>query len=173
MEMKVKTLSVVFFTLLMTVYGAAQAQDEAGIADEELVRYAEVMDSIEVLKNSVGDTVKQMVADNEEVSSARYNALYKISKDETKLAEAEVTESELAFLQKVDHYKDSMTTAIKTTFSSLAKDYVGDGGRTYNKINKALKSDTDIKARYVAILEEVKERKKEEVGDDEAEEESN
>ncbi len=141
---------------MLLAVGFVNAQETAEISDEELTRYAEAMDSLDRLQGIVSQTIKDMVSTTEDIAPSRYNNLYKISKDSVKLAEAEATEIEVMFLQKVDAYKDSMTASIKSTFSSLAKDYVGDGGRVYNKIRKALKSDAEVKARYEAILEQLK-----------------
>lgn len=141
---------------MLLAVGFVNAQETAEISDEELTRYAEAMDSLDRLQGIVSKTIKDMVSTTEDIAPSRYNDLYKISKDSVKLAEAEATEMEVMFLQKVDAYKDSMTASIKSTFSSLAKDYVGDGGRVYNKIRKALKSDAEVKARYEAILEQLK-----------------
>lgn len=148
MKLKFYSILILLFSILNSFVALAQEE----ITDEELTRYAVMMDSIDVLKGNVEETIKEMVASTEEITGTRYNELYKYSRNTDKLAELEANEAEVEFLNSIDFVKDSMTLELKKVYSSLAKDYVGDGGRTFNKISKALKSDEDVKQRYDAIL---------------------
>ena len=149
------------FLFSMIMMPDIKAQDaEAPVTDEELTRYAEVMDSVDILKGNVEKAIKDKVSGTEEISASRYNTLYKYSGNPDKLAELEATEVEISFLKELDHLKDSMTTEIKNTFSVLAKEYVGEGGKTYNRISRALKTDDELKARYQEILLRIKEERK-------------
>ena len=60
---------------------------EVEVSDDELRRFAVAMDSVDQLKSMVGSTVKEMVGNTEDITPSRYNALYKVSKNEEKLAE--------------------------------------------------------------------------------------
>lgn len=144
------------FFLVLTVFCAstfAQAQDEA-ITDEELKKYAIVMDSVQSMTDQLLATITEMVNGNENVSAARYNELYKIVDDSAKLAAAEATEVEIAFINEVLAKKDEETKKINATFQSLAKDFLG--AKTYNAVKKALKEDAAMKEKYETMLAELK-----------------
>jgi len=148
--MKIKVLFLFFVASMMS--SMAIAQDDA-ITDEDLKKYAVAMDSIENMKGHLIETITEMVKGNEEVTASRYNELSKIIDDETKLAEAEATEVEIAFVKSVAAKKVEETAKINEAFQSLAVDYIG--AKTYNAVKKALKEDEEIIAKYKALTEEL------------------
>lgn len=144
-----------FLVLALSLFGTfAKAQET--ISDEDLKKYVVAMDSIESMKEGLVETISEMVKGNEEVSAARYNDLYKIIDDSTKLAEAKATEVEIAFVKKVLATKDEETAKINEAFQSLAKDYIG--AKTYNSIKKALRTDAELKQRYETMEAELKKK---------------
>ena len=149
--MKVRTLFALIFFLSLT---SAYAQDSAEpVSDEELKRYAVMMDSIDAMRDNLLEEISEMVKNNDKISVSRYNDLFKIIDDEAKLAEAKATPEEIAAIKEVQARKEAGTTEINDTFRSLAKDYVG--ASSYNKVKKALK-DPAVSTKYKAILAEVK-----------------
>ncbi len=152
--MKIKVLFL-FFVVSM-ISSKAMAQDDA-ITDEDLKKYAVAMDSIENMKTHLIETITEMVKGNEEVSASRYNELSKIIDNETKLAEAEATEVEIAFIKSVAAKKEEETAKINEVFQSLAVDYIG--AKTYNAVKKALKEDAALKAKYDAMVAELAAKK--------------
>lgn len=128
---------------------AAQAQ----ISDEELEKYAVTMDSINDMKESLLEDITEMVKGNEKITNARYNELSKIADDDAALAEAKATPEEIAFIREVAAKKDEGTAKIQETFQSMAKDYVG--ASSYNKVKKALESDTEVKKRYETFMDKL------------------
>lgn len=148
--MKIKVLFLFFVASMIS--SMAIAQDDA-ITDEDLKRYAVAMDSIENMKGHLIETITEMVKGNEEVTASRYNELSKVIDDETKLAEAEATEVEIAFVKSVADKKAEETAKINEAFQSLAVDYIG--AKTYNAVKKALKEDEEIIAKYKALTEEL------------------
>lgn len=130
----------------------AIAQDDA-ITDEDLKKYAVAMDSIEIMKGHLIETITEMVKGNEEVSASRYNELSKIIDDTTMLTEAEATEVEIAFVKAVATKKEEETAKINEVFQSLAVDYIG--AKTYNAVKKALQEDEEIIAKYKALTDEL------------------
>lgn len=150
--MKIKVLSLFFVFCIIST--ATRAQDDA-VSDDDLRRYAVAMDSIEQMKKNLIETISDMVKGNENVSASRYNDLSKIIDDESKLTEAEATETEIAFIKAVAAKKEEETAKINETFQSLAKDYVG--VKTYNAVKKALKEDDTVKEKYNAMLKELSE----------------
>ena len=152
--MKIKVLFM--FAMVCMINTMAIAQDDA-ITDEDLRKYAVAMDSIENMKTHLIETITEMVKGNEEVSASRYNELSKIIDDETKLAGAEATEVEIAFVKSVAAKKEEETAKINEAFQSLAVDYIG--AKTYNAVKKALKEDEAIKAKYEAMVSELSAKK--------------
>jgi hypothetical protein len=148
--MKVKEFFVILSMVL--IGGITQAQDEA-ITDEDLKKYAVTMDSVQSMTDQLIETISELVKSNEDVSAARYNELYKIIDDTTKLTEANATEVEIAFVNQVLARKDEETAKINLAFQSLAKDYVG--AKNYNAIKKALKADAELKQKYDSMLAEL------------------
>ncbi|HLT74259.1 MAG TPA: hypothetical protein VKZ68_04215 [Ohtaekwangia sp.] len=129
------------------------AGDTTKITDEDLRKYAVVMDSVNSMKKALLTKMSDMVKNEEGMTNARYNDLSKAIKDEAKLKELKATEEEIAFINSVTEVKNKGAADISETFQTLAKDYIG--VETYNEVKNALASDTNLKARYEAILDEV------------------
>lgn len=140
---------IVSFLAVTSHSGFAQEQ----ITDEELKKYAVTMDSIDDMKASLLQEISEMIEANDKISNERYNELSKIINDEPKLAEAKATEEEIAFIRKVTEKKNEGTAEITQTFQTMAKEYVG--AATYNKIKKALATNTELKSKYQSMLEEM------------------
>ena len=147
--MKLTKLFLALF--LMLGFQGVFAQDE--VTEEELKKYAVVMDSIDNMKEELIDSISAMVKNNEKVTAARYNELSKIINDETKLAEAEAKPEEIEAIKGILKYKEEQTAKIQETFKSLATEYVG--AAVYNKVKKALAENADTKAKYEALLAEL------------------
>jgi hypothetical protein len=147
--MKLTKLCLALF--LMLGFQGVFAQDE--VTEEELKKYAVVMDSIDNMKEDLIDSISAMVKNNEKVTAARYNELSKIINDETKLAEAEAKPEEIEAIKGILKYKEEQTGKIQETFKSLATEYVG--AAVYNKVKKALAENADTKAKYEALLAEL------------------
>ena len=140
--------------LFVFLDSAVYAQDEA-VSDEELERYAVMMDSIDEMRIVLLSEISEMVKGTDKITVARYNDLSKISDDSAKLQEAEATPSEIEFLKEIQDVKDSGTAEINTTFKSLAKEYVG--ASTYNKVKRALSEGGETKSKYEEMLNKLKE----------------
>ena len=145
-------------TLLFLAGGAfgVQAQDteSATISDDELQRYAVMMDSIDEMRVTLLAEISEMVKNNERITVARYNELTKLDNNQEKLAAANATEDELAALKEIQDKKDSGTVRINDAFKALAKEYVG--ASTYNKVRKALKDEPEVKSKYQTLLDDLK-----------------
>lgn len=128
----------------------ASSDAQTEITDEELQKYAVTMDSVNDMKESLLEDITEMVKDNEKMTNARYNELSKIADDDAALTAAKATQEEIAFIREVQTKKEEGTAKIQATFQSMAKDYVG--ASAYNKIKKALESDSGVKQRYEAQL---------------------
>ncbi len=128
----------------------AEKQKAEKVTDEELKKYAVTMDSVDNMSTRLMEEITEMVKNNDQISAARYNDLYKIIDNEAKLKEAEATPEEIAAVKAVLKKKDDGTALIQETFQTLAKDYIG--AATYNKVKSALASDPQLKAKYEALL---------------------
>ena len=139
--------------VMVAVTSSAFAQDAPVISDEELKKYAVAMDSINDMTEQLKVTLNEKVKSNENITGTRYNQLSGIIEDEAKLAEANATPEEIAFIKEVLALKNEETAKIQQAFQSLAKEYVG--ASAFNKIRSALKTDTELKAKYEALLSEI------------------
>ncbi|MBL7876862.1 MAG: hypothetical protein JNL53_14435 [Cyclobacteriaceae bacterium] len=128
------------------------AQDTA-VSEEELTKYATVMDSINEMTLAVQATLSDMVKESEVMNGTRYNEISKIIDDPTKLNEAQATPEEIAFVNAVAEKKKEETVKINQAFQSLAKDYLG--ASTYNKVKKALSTDPELRKQYDALISEM------------------
>jgi succinate dehydrogenase/fumarate reductase-like Fe-S protein len=146
--MKLKILSMAFF-LMLSVQGVF-AQD---VTDEELKKYAVVMDSIDDMKADLIEAISEMVKNHEKISAARYNELSKIIGDEAKLAEAEAKPEEIEAVREILKFKEDGTAKIQETFKTLASEYVG--AAVFNKVKKAIAENAEAKAKYQEILAEL------------------
>ncbi len=144
-----------FLAILFAFLGnVAIAQDaEEAITDDELTRYAEAMDSVERMKETLMDQITEKVENNELIANSRYNELSKIINDEEKLKAAGATPEEISFVKEITVMKEEGAKSIKDTFMTMAKEYIT--APTYNKISKALKSDPEVKKRYQVIFDEI------------------
>lgn len=139
--------------VMVAVTSTTFGQDAPVISDEELKKYAVAMDSISDMTEQLKATLNEKVKSNEKITGTRYNQLSGIIGDEAKLAEANATPEEIAFIKEVLALKDEETAKIQQTFQTLAKEYVG--ASAFNKIRSALKTDAELKAKYDAMLAEI------------------
>lgn len=149
-------IKVWLIALLITAVGGnvAMAQDE--VSDEEIRKYAILDQVVLYMKKDISVELNKMIKAQEGIDGKRYSELAATKGDEAKLAAAGVTDFEKQFLSIVDNMKEERIDAIKVVNSALATKMVGDKGKTYKKIKAELKTDEALKARYAAILAEVK-----------------
>lgn len=141
-----------WLVFVLIAFNGAVAQD--AVSDEELKKYAIVMDSIDNMKKDLMETISEMVKNNEAISGARYNELSKIINDEAKLTAAKATTEEIAAIKEIIKARDEGTAKIQETFKTLASEYVG--AAVYNKVKKAIAENAEIKSKYEAILADLK-----------------
>lgn len=142
-----------FLITVLSLNTITAFSQDATVSEEELTKYATVMDSVAEMSVVVQATLSDMVKESEVMNGTRYNELSKIATDEAKLAEAKATPEEIAFLNEVAEKKKTETLKINQAFQSLAKDYLG--AATYNKVKKALAADAELKVKYDSLIEEM------------------
>lgn len=144
-----KRLIAMLVTLVAVVM--VQAQD---FSDEDLTKYATVMKWAEEQKAELGSTVRDSVSiwldESGVLTPSLYNDLSKAKKKDA-LAEVEATDEELSVFNSIQERIDQKTTKFKETYTTKIKEDIGAG--LYNDLRKALKSDTDLKARYQGVFD--------------------
>jgi hypothetical protein len=130
-----------------------KAATATAVTDAELLKYAEVMDSVNEMSASVRVMLAEMVKGDSTMNAARYNDLSKIVDDPAKLVEAKATPEEIAFVNQVAAKKNEETARINATYQSLAKEYVT--VPVFNKVKKALGTDPQLKTRYDSLMVEL------------------
>ena len=125
------------------------AQDE--ITDEQLRKYALLDEVITLMKKDISVEINELIKKQEGIDGKRFKELSATKGDETKLAALNATDFEKQFLTNVLEFKAKRVESIKTVNSELAKNMVGDSGKTYKAIKAALKTDEALKARYEAV----------------------
>jgi len=133
-----------------------QAQDEAPLTDEELKKYATVMDYADQEKERLKNDYNEMIQAEELMDGGRrFKELKDAQGDEAKLAEIKATPEEIEVFNKIEAANEENIAAFKEAYTEKIKDNNQLGAGLYNRITKELKTDEELKARYTAILEEV------------------
>ena len=153
-----KIIKVLVPCLMLFVAVGSKAQSSTEITDEDLKKYAITMDSVEAMQQSLRSIVAEAVQGTEAMSVARYNELFKIADDSTKLKAANATPGEIAFLKQIDDLRAVNIERINATYQALAKDYVG--LKAFNAIRKSLQSDQELKARYDKLSSDTESKEK-------------
>src|SRR5690348_13027300 len=135
-----KFLTFLMTVVLVSVISISKAQTTTpSFTDEDLKKYAVVMDSVKDMQATLRTSITEMVQKNTAMSVERYNELFKIAGDEAKLAEAKATPEEIAFLKQVETINKDGNAKVNSTFQSLVKDYLGI--KQYSAIKKSLETD--------------------------------
>ena len=153
-----KIAKVLMPCLLLLVAMGSKAQTSAEITDEDLKKYAVTMDSVEAMQESLREIVAETVRSNTVMEVSRYNELFKIAEDSTKLKAANATPEEIAFLKQIDDLRKVNIERINATYQDMAKNYVG--AKTFNAIRKSLQSDQALKARFDNLSKDIESKEK-------------
>jgi hypothetical protein len=136
-----------------TTSATVASADTAAISDEDLKKYAIVMDSVDGMKQALLTQISTKIKSNGKIKIARYNQLSKAIDDEAKLQELKATPDEIAFVKEVAALKTEGAAKISDQVETMANDFVG--VEKYNKIKSSLESDTALKTRYDEIFSEI------------------
>ena len=162
--MKITHILTIAFGATVTISGFAQTQSQTpaqtpkpaqtlAVTDEELLKYATAVDSVNEMSAEAKITLADMVKNSSVMNAARYNDLNKIINDDAKLAEAKATPEEIAFVKSVVAKREEEMASINSTYQSLAKEYVTPA--VFNKVKKALSNDATLKKRYDSLMVEM------------------
>ena len=154
---QMKTIIMAFVVVIISgsFFSTAYAQDEE-VTEEELEKYAMVMDSIDAMKNKIQEDYNELIQSEELMQGGRrFVEIQGAAKDSVKLNELSVTQEERMVYDNIQAKYEEMTAEFKNKYTALIKDELG--GTLYNKITKALNSDPELKARYEEILSNMQE----------------
>lgn len=161
-------LKLIGFALIIFGSFLATAQEDNSFTDEELTTFATVMVWAELEKGRMTDSVEYWVKNNDNLSAGKYNELSKASKAGD-ISTVEATEEEVETFNQIQQQIEDQKASFKDVYVGKIKEDIGAG--LYNRLNKALKSDEELKTRYQAIYDEILEESKpaEETAEDDAE----
>ncbi|MFY0652223.1 MAG: hypothetical protein JXQ96_09330 [Cyclobacteriaceae bacterium] len=144
-----KCLMIIGVLVAIFVSQHSSVAQEVEITDEELTTYAAGMNKIDSIKTDMSEKYKQMIKD-EAALKGRFNDMKKAYGNDDKLAEINATDEEIAAYEKIQVTYEEMKANLKETSVEIIKGDIGAG--IYNKVKKALKTDTELKAKYEEIL---------------------
>lgn len=154
------------FGLAILIFGLigfnAQAQDEAveEITDEEIAKFAAMEDSVMAFYEQKNVELVAMIKENEVIDGAgRYNEIKGAWEDEAKLAEIEITDEEKAAYDSILEFMGSLSTEVREMKIGLIKNDDVLGIATYNKVNKAMKANPEVKEKVDSVMVELKEKR--------------
>ncbi len=125
------------------------AQD--AVTDEELSQYATVMYKADSLGENVKATFNDLVKSHELMDGGRnYMSLEGTKGDSTKIAELGLSPETLAAYDEIKDTYAKLQDDYKAEYTRMVKEDLGVA--VYNKVRGAMKSDTDLKAKYEALL---------------------
>lgn len=147
-----KLVKVIFVsaTILLATNISALAQES--VSSDDLKKYALLNEVITLMKKDVSIEINKMIKAQEGMTGKRYKELAATKGDAAKLTEINAKDFEIKFLELTTNLKEDRTTAIKVVNTELATKMVGNKGRTYKAIKSELKTNTELKSRYDAIV---------------------
>ena len=135
---------------VLAINSQTLAQD-ADITDDELKLYATVMAKIDGMKSEMKTKYNALIKDEPSMNGGRrFKELKTANGDETKLAAIGATEEEITVFNNIQAEYATMTGDFKAAYPSIIKDELGAG--VYNRIKKALKTDSEIKSKYEEVV---------------------
>jgi hypothetical protein len=137
-------LSLTCITLL------AGAQKRDSINNEDLTRYAVMMDSVQSVQKKISNRTIELARGNSKITPARYTALLPLADDQKKLTEAKATSDEIAYIKKALAIRTEDGLKLSNTFQALMNEYVGYD--TFNRVKAAIASDPKVKRRYDLLM---------------------
>ncbi|MTI22537.1 hypothetical protein E1176_16010 [Fulvivirga sp. RKSG066] len=139
-----------FFIALFAVLSVnvANAQDEDYLTDENLRRYAIMMEAVDAMKAEISVSLNSMIKNQEGIDGNRYKELSSGNGEPA-------TEFEEKFMSNLNNMVEERKAAIGDVIKILATKMLPDGGKAYNAIKSAVASDEEVQARYEEILAQI------------------
>ncbi|WP_158860693.1 hypothetical protein [Lunatibacter salilacus] len=158
-----KTLFVSAFLMLSFISVNVFAQEESEVVtDEEIEKFAVMEDSVMAFYEKKNIELIDMIRNNEVIEGAgRYNEIKAAWDDEEKLAEIEITDDEKAAYEEILAFMGSLGDEVRELKIELIKNDEILGVATFNKVNKAMKEDPEVKEKVESLQAELKEKRTE------------
>ncbi len=148
---------LILVSIMITGVYALQAQDEEPLSDEELKKYALIMDYADQEMERLKESYNAMIQAEELMAGGRrFVELKEAGDDQAKLEEIGATAEEIEAYNRIEEENNQSIAAFKEAYTEKIKDPEQLGAGLYNRINKELKSDQALNERYQAILEAVR-----------------
>ena len=154
-----KRVFVLAFLMLGMMSVQANAQDESEeVTEEEMMKFAAMEANFLNFMSSKQSEVEEMIKSNEiiEGGGARYNEIKGAWGNEEKLAEINLTEEEKAEFQRIQDFIASLGDVAREYKTDLIKNDEILGIATYNKVNKAIKENPEVKEKVDTMIAEMK-----------------
>ncbi|MEX0884531.1 MAG: hypothetical protein WDZ72_13760 [Cyclobacteriaceae bacterium] len=165
---KLLVLAFLMFGMVgFNVFAQEGAEEAEEITEDELTKFAVMEDSVMAFYEQKNEELVEMIKNNENIDgAARYNEIKDAWEDEEKLAEIEITEVEKTAYEEILSFMGSLSEEVRNLKIELIKNDEVLGISTYNKVNKAMKEDPEIKEKVDSKMAELKEKRS--VGEEEA-----
>jgi hypothetical protein len=156
-----KTLFVSAFLLLSFMSVDVFAQEESDVVtDEEIEKFAVMEDSVMAFYEKKNEELIEMIRNNEVIEGAgRYNEIKAAWDDEEKMSEIEVTAEEKAAYEEILDFMGSLGDEVRELKIDLIKNDDVLGVSTFNKVNKAMKENPEVKEKVESMQAELKEKR--------------
>jgi hypothetical protein len=161
-KMNIGKLMLLSLSLLIfsASFGYAQSADE--VSDEELMKYAVVEDSVERTLKMKQAEFNAAIQASELLNGGRLYVEIKNAKgDENKLAELGVSEEAMEEFKKLNAMETAIANDVRELKVKLVQDKDILGVALYNKVNKAVKENAEVKAKFDQIMAELRAKNEE------------
>lgn len=140
----------VFYFTLFSYKGFTQNQNDT-ITTEQLYTYKSIVDSLEVLRNSIGEVYKGAIVSQSAIKSvARFKEIKEAKGDIQQLKAMGTTTEEMEAFEKITQLHKALADEFRKSYRALISDRLGIGN--YNKIREAVKNDASLLQRYNTLL---------------------
>lgn len=119
------------------------------VSNDDLYRYAIVMETVSLFQNELSAQITEYVEQQDPAIKNRYNALAG--------GETPANDAEKKFIDQVNSMKNDRSSEFNDAFKSMVKRVLG--AKTYSEVKKAIASDSGVKERYNAMVQEIKSAK--------------
>ncbi|MFD2033770.1 hypothetical protein ACFSKL_03155 [Belliella marina] len=156
-----KRVFVLAFLMLGMMSVQANAQEESEeVTEEEMMKFAAMEANFAAFIAGKQAEMEEMIKSNEviEGGGARYNEIKAAWGNDEKLAEINATDEEKAEFQRIQDFIGSIGESAKEYKTDLIMDAEVLGAATYNKVNKAMKENPEIKDKVDTLIAEMKKK---------------
>ncbi len=145
-----KRLSQIVLATLMLALVAANVKAQDDITDQDMKDYAIILMAQKSITDKISPYVNGLIEKQDGIDGNRYAALDAAAKGDVAKLPADATDFEKQFYQTIQTQVDKRKKAASAVVSNLARYSLG--GKKYNAMKKAYKSDADVKAKVDGFM---------------------